>query len=279
MELYEKNLAFYRAKLKRFALSFRQITGLPATVNLEFLQEQLFWKGFVVISKINGDIVALDGALSGVGLNSQPTTYTSTAPIAEYSGKVKTIGVDCAVIRNTPSYKILEPMELLVNHYAERLAIFSTALGANANAVVTGTLIKADSHEQRQALVKAYNEIKMGEPVAVLNSAFSVLEKGNGSVYDTLNTKDVYIGDKLQEGERNIMRAFLTELGINNVPVEKAERLITSESESNNDELYVSSSRFFEGVQQGLDDVNRIFGLQCKVEPLKEGGKQNAETV
>jgi len=60
---------------------------------------------------------------------------------------------------------------------------------------------------------------------------------------------------------------ILTYLGINNVQIEKAERLITNEADSNNEKIYSQFTAAFDEREKALKQVNKLFGTNITIEP------------
>ena len=110
----------------------------------------------------------------------------------------------------------------------------------------------------------------------------NVLDSGNGS----------YIIDKLYQYKTNLENELLTFLGINNVSIQKAERLITDEANANNEIINDSSDCFLDSLKEFCEDITAVLGYEIQVraksspqsnekeepqEDNQEGGEDNYE--
>ena len=64
---------------------------------------------------------------------------------------------------------------------------------------------------------------------------------------------------------RTIENQFNTFIGIPNSNTQKRERLITSEVESNNVEVFALPNLWLNTMREGIEKVNRMFGLNISV--------------
>ena len=73
-----------------------------------------------------------------------------------------------------------------------------------------------------------------------------------------------YLVDKLQIQKQEMERELLTFLGINNT-LEKKERLLQDETNSNNQFIKMSSDIGFKQRQLACEQINQMFGLNVRV--------------
>ena len=74
--------------------------------------------------------------------------------------------------------------------------------------------------------------------------------------------------------KRRIMNEFLTRIGINNANMDKKERMITSEVESNTEETDAGISHWYQNIKIGLEETNKMFpDLNLSVTINKYGNK------
>ena len=99
----------------------------------------------------------------------------------------------------------------------------------------------------------------------------NVLESGSGTSY---------IIDKLYQYKQNLENELHTFLGFNNVPVEKAERLITAEADYNNEVIEECANCFTacldDFAEECLDVLGFDLGQLEVVEPEEEEQPQPA---
>ena len=91
-----------------------------------------------------------------------------------------------------------------------------------------------------------------------------------------------YVADKLLEDRKKIENELLTLFGLNNV-IEKKERMIVDEANSNNDYINRNVDLLYKNRKQACDEINEKFGLNISVKRVNnieekiynEGGEIN----
>lgn len=116
------------------------------------------------------------------------------------------------------------------------------------------------SPEDKQRVSDIVDAIERGEHKLFLDvqdwqAIKNVLESGNGS----------YIIDKLYQYKTNLENELLTFLGINNVAIQKAERLITDEANSNNELINDSSDCFLDSLRDFCEEISTVLGYEIEV--------------
>lgn len=76
-----------------------------------------------------------------------------------------------------------------------------------------------------------------------------------------INTEAPIVFDKLQNYKKEIWNEALTFLGINNVMIEKSERLITDEANSNNELINLNLQASLVVRKNACKQFNELFGL------------------
>lgn len=64
---------------------------------------------------------------------------------------------------------------------------------------------------------------------------------------------------------------FFNDVGINSVNTTKKERLITDEANANNEERMSKIQLMIENIRTGMNEANKIFGINLSVELTGEG--------
>lgn len=80
------------------------------------------------------------------------------------------------------------------------------------------------------------------------------------------NTSIPFIIDKIREYIKDVDNEILTILGINNVPHEKKEHLITSEIDSNNELIAMYKSNYIVQLKAFCDKIKDVLGINISVE-------------
>ena len=81
-----------------------------------------------------------------------------------------------------------------------------------------------------------------------------------------LNTKSEFIGNELLDYCNGVESKLLTFLGINNVPIDKKERLITDEAQSNDQLIGINADLMLEARKRACEQINALYGLNVSVD-------------
>ena len=73
-----------------------------------------------------------------------------------------------------------------------------------------------------------------------------------------------YVVDRLLEDKKKIENELLTLFGLNNV-IDKKERLVVDEANSNNDYINRNVDLLYKNRKQACDEINKKFGLNISV--------------
>ena len=152
------------------------------------------------------------------------------------------------------------PVRSLVMWYVERIADVENTIDINLFAHKLPRLVVC-SPEDRERVADIMEAIDRGEKKLFLEAEDyqaikNVLEAGGSS----------YIIDKLYTYKQNLENELLSFLGINNVAVEKKERLITDEANSNNQLINDSSDCFLDSLKNFCDEINTVLDYNISVE-------------
>ena len=152
------------------------------------------------------------------------------------------------------------PVRSLVMFYIEKIADVENTINVNLFAHKLPRLVIV-SPEDRARVEEIIMAIEQGEKKLFLEAEDyqaikNVLDAGGGS----------YIIDKLYQYKQNLENELLTFLGINNVPIEKKERLITDEAQSNDQLINDSSDCFLDSLQNFCDEINTVLDYNITVE-------------
>lgn len=82
---------------------------------------------------------------------------------------------------------------------------------------------------------------------------------------EVLDTTAPYLLADLQDYKQNIYNEMLTYLGINNLNVDKKERLITDEVNANNDAININLDLMFDLREKACEEINSMFGTNITV--------------
>lgn len=165
------------------------------------------------------------------------------------------------------------PIRNLVLYYIDKIVEVENTINTNLFVHKLPRLIVC-SPEDKARVEKLMEDIEAGEKKLFLEAEDieaikNVLDSGAGGNY---------IIDKLYQYKQNLENELLTFLGINNVALEKKERLITDEAQSNNQLINDSSDCFLDSLKAFCKNVSDILGYPLKVE-AKSSPASNEENV
>lgn len=110
--------------------------------------------------------------------------------------------------------------------------------------------------KQRLTLENLYNQYDGNKP-------FIFGDKNNLSSEQikAINTESPFVADKIMQYKKEIWNEALTFLGVNNIMVDKKERLITDEANSNNELINLNLQSYLAPRLEACKQFNEKFGL------------------
>jgi len=138
--------------------------------------------------------------------------------------------------------------------FAYRMYKAERSSDININSTKSPIVIMA-SDKTKLSMVNAYAQYDGNQPVIVG-------KKGQFDLNDitSIDTKAEFIADKLQDYKKGIWNELLTFLGINNLN-EKKERMVTDETNQNNEVINLNLQSFLIPRKEACKDFNELFGL------------------
>lgn len=177
---------------------------------------------------------------------------------------LKIVNKDCVIGWAHSSHA---PIRSLVMYYIEKIVDVEKTIEMNLFVHKLPRLVVV-SPEDKDRVADLMEKIEAGEKKLFLDAndvqaIKNVLESGS-------NTS--YIIDKLYQYKQNLENELSTFLGINNNPIEKAERLITGEVNSNNQLISECGACFDDTIDIFCEEVSKVlnFPLTQEVEEFEE---------
>ncbi|ANT41223.1 hypothetical protein CBR56_27795 [Bacillus thuringiensis] len=229
----------YAKQLSQLTFQLFEWENLPESVDPRFLEMMLHTRGYVGFYKDNNDsFVATDGT-AGVKLNRywQPTIFNtvSTNPEDEkIAYDIFNYGDDPDLIKQNRHGLVIWNNDLhiptmdSVIMFAKKLANASEIIDINLNAQKTPVLVTAED-SNKFSLMQIYNQYEGNAPVIVANKHF------DPKTISVHKTDAPYVVDKINDQKNAYWSEFYTMLGIQNVPIDKKERLTSAEATSGNE--------------------------------------------
>lgn len=254
----------YLERFKKIALSMFEWVNLPDSMNERYLEECLYYGGQATLLKdetrgfintqccSNGqiNIYGLPTSLHcySFGYNTDRKLYTGIN--SEEAQKDSCILVMNSRQRNPiPTHTTIELMAL-------RMCEAERSCDVNIKAQKTPVLLVVDD-KQRLMMENLYLQYDGNKPVIFGDK--NQLQEG---VLKSINTGAPYVADKLIAYKKEIWNEFLTFMGINNVLVDKKERLVTDEANANNEVVNLNLQSFLIPRQEACKEFNKLFGLE-----------------
>lgn len=253
----------YLERLKLVACSMFEWINLPSSMNAEFLERCLYEYGKASLLKteeygfINSKCVS-NGNLNIYMLPTSLHCYsTDSLDVTRklYNGFKDESEDDyeyCVLVKNT--YDMI-PTESTLQLFALRLYEAERTCDVNIKAQKTPTIILGDE-SLRLAMKNLFLKYDGNEPVIYADK-----KQIGTDTFKVLTTEAPFIADKIMEYKKQIWNEALTYLGINSLSMEKKERLITDEANSNNELINLNLQARLLERKKACKQFNELFGL------------------
>lgn len=249
----------YLERMKKIALSMFEWENLPETMNARYLEMCLYYKGQAALLYDNNyGYINTQAADSGyINIYGLPTllncfsySYNSMRNLyVPDSGEGK--DGECILVMNTFERV---PTCATIELFAYRLAEAQRTADINIKAQRTPILIPTDQ-KQYFTLKKMYEEYDGNTP-----AIFADKNLITPDALKAIKTDAPFIAQQIMDYKREIWNEFLTTLGVSNLS-EKRERMISSETDSNNEVVNLNLQSFLIPRQKAADEFNKKFGL------------------
>lgn len=250
-------------RLRQVAISQFEWINLPSSMNAEYLEQCLydFGKSAFLYTEDYGFINSKcsdNGNLNIYHLPSKLNCYAVDSLSEDrklYNGfksETDTNETYCVLVKNNPD---MIPTEPSLRLFAYRLYEAERTTDVNIKAQKTPIMIIGDE-SMKLALKNLYLKYTGNEPVIYADKK----QLGADSIR-AISTKAEFLADKLMEYKKEIWNEALTYLGINNINVEKKERLVSDEAGANNEMINLNLQARLSVRKQACKQFNELFGL------------------
>lgn len=255
---YEKGLSRLEIEIEyqkylNICLSLFKWENLPNNINPIFLERTLFYngKGMFINDENLGFMFVPCVASDKLNYQNEPISYSANA-----NGYTKTFLKDeIVLIRNNPLE--IPTSEMLLN-YCLKIAECSNITRINLQAQKTPILVVCDDKDLL-TMKNLYKDYEGNIPVIFgdKNLNFENLK--------VLKTDAPFIIDKISDYKVILKNELLTNLGIDNTNIDKKERLITDEVNSNNKEVEINRNVMLNERKKACKLINKKFNLNVNV--------------
>ena len=247
---------FNRLKLK--AISMFEWVNLPKEIDERYLELMLCQNGYVCFFKdqLVPDVdtyFALQCTLGGrFNVYNIPTVYQ----IYTASGyQARRTAEDSVIIYNNLLHSPTVP---LLMYHAYNLANVERTIEINLNQLKRPYIFLVPEN-QRFTFTKLVNDIKNNQDVIIGNKDLNLDNVNPVNTITPNNTLDLYTLKKRYYNEA------LTDMGINNLNVDKKERLVSDEVSSNDEDVLINRNSMLYARKIACKQINDMFGLNIDV--------------
>ena len=253
-------------KYKLISMNRFKWNNLPDGILERHVERELFSNGKAIFyrRKDHGCVCLRCDPSGQVNFYNDPLSY-----IASGVGFTDQVEADkCVIIENN---MLRIPTEDIVMFYVNKLAEAERTMDVNVKSNKTPVLLLCDS-TNLLTFKTIFSKVDGNEPAIFADS------KLNPDSITALDMKAKFLGNDLMDYKHSVEAELLTYLGINNPAVDKKERLITDEANSNNQLIQSFADLQLEARERACEEINAMFGLNISVE-LRQSVENAVETV
>lgn len=259
--LNDQTFQLYCDIFEDIARSMFEWKNLPKSMNEIWLERSLYYDGQAAMLKDKkfGFINTRATTAGKLNLYGLPTKlhcysieYDTTRSV--YSGLLPNVKEEqqCILVQNNWN-RI--PTWYAMQLFAYRLYETQRSADTNIKNQKFPVLVLTND-KQKQTMINLYNNYDGNQPVIVADKNLM-----DTNELKSVNTNAPYVADKLIDYKKEIMNEALTYLGINNIMLEKKERLVQDEANSNNELINLNLQKFLAPRQLAAKQFNEKYRL------------------
>ncbi len=241
-------------KFKLVSMNAFKWEGLPDGILERHVEGQLFRHGQAIFyRKPDHGFMCLEAQNGGpVNVYGDPLFYNACG-----FGVHDRVDADkCVIIENN---MLRLSTHDFVMFYVNKLAEAERTMDVNVKANKTPVIVLCDSNDVL-SFKRLFQQVDGNVPAIFADKAL------NADAVQALDMKAKFLGNELMDYKHSIESELLTFLGINNPAVDKKERLITDEANSNNELIQSFFELQMESRKRACEAINEMFGLSVSVE-------------
>lgn len=273
----ESGLArYFQRYLIQKIISVFEFDGIPDEWAKDYFYYSLFVWGYVAIIETDKwGVIPQWCTLKGRDVFYRPTEAVISNPLIK-GLKTPKIGSECALIKMQPDYGGAWD---IVTYYADMLTLSSQTAAINLINSKLSYVFTAQNKQSAESLKKLYDKIASGDPAVVIDK--NLFSDDGRPLWEAFNQnlKQNYIAGDIMEHMTKWDARFCTEIGIPNVNMAKASGVTDLEVESNNTDTKSKAVLWLETIREGLDQANKIFGLNLSVKFRWENMENDTQPI
>lgn len=250
-------------KFKMIAMNRFEWSGLPEGIEEKYIERYLFNFGLAIFFRDpDASFMCLE-AHPGGELN----VYGEPLRFHAYGfGYHKTYDRDECVIISNNKQRI--PTRDFVLFYANKITEAERTMDVNIKAAKTPFIFTCDDKDVL-TFKQIFQRIDGNTPAIFADRGLNL------DSIQVLQTGVKFMGKELLDYKNSVESEFLTFLGVNNVPIDKKERLITDEAQSNNELIHSFLDVQLESREKACEEINRMYGLNVSVKLRQKEAVEN----
>lgn len=252
----------YLDRFKKVALSIFEWVNLPKGMDSRFLEKSLYYDGKATLLKdrnygyINTRCCS-NGYVNIYNLPSELHCYSFTYSEDRklYTGLPSPEATEydeCILVMNNWD---MIPTSATMELFAYRLYEAECTAFTNIKAQKTPITCIADE-KNRMSIENAISQYDGNKPFIIFDKGQMLL-----NTFKVLKTEAPFIADKIMDYKKEIWNEALTFLGINNIMIDKKERLVADEANSNNELINLNLQSMLAPRIEACKQFNEKFGL------------------
>lgn len=256
----------YCGRFYKIATSIFEWVNLPESMDGEYLEHCLFYKGMAGMLKteeygfINTKATA-SGDFNIYGRPTQLNCYSYSfneirkvynGLIADAEGRTQDEYSECILVRNTI---LAKPTFASMRLFALRLTELERTMDTNVKRCKEPYILKGNK-QQELTMRQVFTDLDNNVPAMIVDKNGLDLKD-----IDSIPLKVDFLGNDMMQYKKEIMNEALTVLGINNLG-EKRERLISDETNSNNELINMNLMSYLTPRKRACDEFNEKYGFK-----------------
>lgn len=237
---------------KMLALNMFTWENLPGNLESRHIEKFLYEYGQAIFydNKIFGKVCLPCSPTGALNIYSEPVSVIVNSYLI-HDTVMLTNGV--RILNND----LVISTDFYIRQYAEKMAEVEYAIDINVKQQKFPFFVETDKKNE-YTMKQVFKQKDEGQPYIYANKKLGIGET-------TVHTLSVpYVVDKLHEYKFELEREILTFLGLNNT-IEKEERLLVDEINSNNDFIERNVEIMYKNRQYACERINKIFGTNIRV--------------